>query len=106
MDLTTLSTPALRELLQQIPNELKRREAQEKAAVLEELRALAKARGYAMEDILNKEAAKPKAVSGIKVRVKYRHPQNAELQWTGRGRMPKWVEAWQNAGGSLDQLLV
>ncbi|WP_371325095.1 H-NS histone family protein [Dechloromonas sp. ZY10] len=106
MDLTTLSTVALRDLLQQIPAELKRREAQEKAAILEELRALAKARGYQMEELVGKEVVKPKAVAGIKVRVKYRHPQNAELQWTGRGRMPKWVEAWQSAGGTLEQLLV
>jgi DNA-binding protein H-NS len=26
--------------------------------------------------------------------VKYRHPENAELCWSGRGRKPKWVEAW------------
>lgn len=108
MDLTTLNTAELRDLLQQIPAELKRRESQEKAAVLEEMRALARARGYAFEEILNKEAApaKVKASSGIKVRVKYRHPQNAELEWTGRGRKPKWVEAWLESGNSLDLLLV
>lgn len=25
-------------------------------------------------------------------RVKYRHPENPELKWTGRGRQPKWLE--------------
>jgi len=106
MDLMTLSTPELRNLLQQNPQELKRRENQERAQILEELRALAKARGYVMEDIVGKDGVRGKATSGIKVRVKYRHPQNADLQWTGRGRVPKWVEAWQNAGGTLEQLLV
>jgi len=107
MELSTLSVSQLRELQQQIPAELKRREAQEKVNILNEVRAFAKARGYAIEDLLGKEA-KVKAATGAgnKVKVKYRHPENAELEWTGRGRKPKWVEAWLANGGSLDNLLV
>lgn len=105
MDLSTLSVSQLRELQLQIPGELKRREAQEKDAVLNELRAFAKARGYAIEDLLSKET-KVKVSSGNKVKVKYRHPENPELEWTGRGRKPKWVEAWVANGGNVDNLLV
>jgi DNA-binding protein H-NS len=105
MDLSLLSLLELRDLQQQIPAELKRREAAEKANVLNEMRAFAKARGFSIEDLLAKET-KVKASTGTKVKVKYRHPQNAELEWTGRGRKPKWVEAWLAAGSSLDALLV
>ena len=105
MDLSTLSVAQLRDFQQQIPAEIKRREAQEKVNVLNEVRAFAKTRGYAIEDLLGKEV-KVKAASGNKVKVKYRHPQNVELEWTGRGRKPKWVEAWVANGGSLDNLLV
>ena len=105
MDLSTLSVSQLRDLQQQIPAEIKRREAQEKVNILNEVRAFAKARGYAIEDLLGKEA-KVKAVSGNKVKVKYRHPQNTKLAWTGRGRKPKWVESWVANGGSMDNLLV
>ncbi|WP_254431942.1 H-NS histone family protein [Azonexus fungiphilus] len=105
MDLSTLSLVELRELQEKIPAELKRRESAEKANVLNEVRAFAKARGFAIEDLIGKET-KVKVASGGKVKVKYRHPQNAELEWTGRGRKPKWVEAWLAEGASLDALLV
>lgn len=107
MDISRLSIEELRELQQLIPQEMKRREAQEKANVLNEIKAVAKSRGYALEDLLGKEQKLPKAKGGTgTVKVKYRHPENAELQWTGRGRQPKWVEAWLKSGGTLDKLAV
>jgi DNA-binding protein H-NS len=105
MDLSTMSISQLRDLQQQIPVEIKRREAEEKVNALNELRAFAKSRGYAIEDLLAVREAKTKAAGG-KVKVKYRHPDNADLEWTGRGRKPKWVEAWLADGKTMESLLV
>ena len=105
MELSTLSISQLRDLQQQIPAELKRRESQEKADALVKLRAMAKTLGFSIEELMEKEA-KVKSPSGGKVKVKYRHPENSELEWTGRGRKPKWVEAWLAAGNTIESLLV
>ena len=104
MDLSALTVVELRDLQQQIPAELKRREAQDKVKILNEARAFVKARGYALEELLGKEV-KAKGPTG-KVRVKYRHPNNAAQEWTGRGRQPKWVAEWLAAGGTLEALTV
>jgi len=104
MDLSTLSVPQLRDLQQRIPAELKKREAREKAEALNKLREMAKTLGYTLDELLAKEAAVK--TPGAKVAVKYRHPENPTLEWTGRGRKPKWVESWLANGGALDNLLV
>ena len=105
LDRSSAASDVYKRQQQRIPAELKQRETQEKDMVLNEVRAFAKARGYAIEDLLTKEA-QVKAPSTNKVKVKYRHPENAALEWTGRGRKPKWVEAWVTDGGSLENLLV
>lgn len=107
MDISKLSVAELRELQHQIPQEIKRREVEEKANILNELKALAKTHGYSLDELVGKEIKLPKTKAGTGVvKVKYRHPENSELQWTGRGRQPKWVEAWLKNGGSLDSLAV
>ncbi|MBW3512069.1 H-NS family nucleoid-associated regulatory protein [Janthinobacterium sp. NKUCC06_STL] len=41
-----------------------------------------------------------------KVAVKYRHPDNASQEWSGRGRQPKWVKEWIDSGRTLDQVKI
>lgn len=106
MDLSAMSVAQLNELLQKIPAEIKRRAAQEKVQVMNELKKVAQKHGYSLEQLLGKEAKTRGPKSGGTVAVKYRHPKDAALQWTGRGRQPKWVEAWVSGGGKLDDLKV
>lgn len=38
--------------------------------------------------------------------IKFRHPTESSLTWTGRGRKPAWVEEHLKQGGTLEQLAV
>ncbi|MDD2658237.1 MAG: H-NS histone family protein [Methylococcales bacterium] len=44
------------------------------------------------------ENDKRSARKGVKVPVKYRHPEESEKTWTGRGVMPTWLQALIKAG--------
>jgi hypothetical protein len=36
--------------------------------------------------------------------VRYRHPDDEGLTWSGRGRRPSWVQNWLDGDGTLEQL--
>jgi len=105
MDLSSISILELKSLLDQIPAEIKRREKQEKNRIRIELEALAAKSGYTLDELIGDASEKVRKVTKP-VAVKYRHPQDTSLVWTGRGRQPKWVVEFTTAGGVLENLAV
>lgn len=101
MDLSNLSVTDLRALQDQISKQLKVAAQQDLAKAREEIQAIAQRAGISLQELVKGTRAK----SG-KVAVQYRNPANAEQQWTGRGRQPKWVKEWLESGKSLDSLRV
>ncbi|MCC2956674.1 H-NS histone family protein [Massilia sp. IC2-477] len=110
MDLSNMSVGDLRNLQEQIKQEMKTREAQEVQKAREQILAIAQSVGVPLKDLLatggRGTAAKGGSTKGNTVAVRYRHPDNASQQWTGRGRQPKWVKEWVEGGKSLDKLRV
>lgn len=51
-------------------------------------------------------AALPVAKTGGRPEVRYRHPDNPGMAWTGRGKPPRWVTEWVQSGKSLEALRV
>jgi DNA-binding protein H-NS len=102
MDLSNMSVGDLRNLQDQIKQEMKKREHQEVTKAREQILAIAQSVGVPLKDLM---ASGVRAKSGT-VAVRYRHPDNSAQQWTGRGRQPKWVKEWVEGGKSLDKLRV
>lgn len=105
MDLSSLSLSDLRALSEQIKSELKSREAQEIAKAREQILSIAQSVGVPLNQLLQ-NAGQNRSKSGKPVEVKYRHPENADQAWSGRGRQPAWVKEWVAGGKSLASLEV
>jgi DNA-binding protein H-NS len=102
MDISTLSFTELVALKSDVENEIKRRESEEKTKAKKQIIELAKAYGLSVEEVLGKVGGAVRKP----VEAKYRHPENAELTWTGRGRKPVWVQELLNAGKTLEDLAI
>jgi DNA-binding protein H-NS len=79
---------------------LSERVNQEYSALRDNAAALAEATGCPVEQVLEslipktgRPARKLAVVEAPKTeRVKYRHPENSELTWSGRGKQPGWLK--------------
>ena len=114
MDISRMALAELQNLLQVVPKEIEKRRRQQLASVKEELAALARVRGFRLDEILSSPefSSEPDAhVRSVQshrapVPVKYRHPLHAELAWSGRGKTPRWINAWVAEGKTMHELAV
>ena len=97
-DLATLQAQIAE--LQRKESELKQKNKQ---AVLEELKAKMKSYGITLDELGSMDRATRQKTA---VLIKYRHPKEPMLTWTGRGKKPRWIEAYITQGGTLEDLLV
>lgn len=108
----TLSSLPLKELLklrERIAREIDSRGSRESLRAKFEM--LAAQQGFQLDEVLALRATDGKAPKSAprksgagKAPIKYRHPSNRDLAWSGRGSRPAWVKAWIANGGSLDAL--
>lgn len=101
IDLSKLSIEELQNLARDIEVEIVNRRVMEKERVLNQMRELASSLGMSLEEFLRQEG-----ISSSQVPVKYRHPDNPTLSWSGRGKRPAWVNEALASGKTLEDLLV
>ncbi len=117
MDLSPYTLPQLKQLHSRIEKEIAKRRSATGTTLLKRLTKMAREHGLSLEEVMAdpaspaaQRAAKtikaPSAPAKRTVPVKYRHPSNRDLSWTGRGRKPHWVSAWQANGGSMNALAI
>jgi DNA-binding protein H-NS len=94
-DISNLSLPELNDLKNAVAALIKTRDAEVINDARNQIAAIAKNIGVPLKDLIG--SIKPKS-EGNKVPVKYRDPADSNNQWTGRGRMPRWAVAMNEAG--------
>ncbi|MFO8155648.1 MAG: H-NS family nucleoid-associated regulatory protein [Pseudomonadota bacterium] len=105
INLEAFSEADLNELEKRLTKERKRREKDKIKDAQKELRQVAEKYGMTPEEVLT-GASGPRKGARAKVAPKYRHPDDESKTWTGRGRVPKWVQEWEQNGGNRDDLLI
>jgi DNA-binding protein H-NS len=107
MDLSNMSSAQLRDLRKQLERELKKRESEDLAKAREQILAIAQSVGVPVTELIgNGLRAGKSGKGGGTVAARFRNPADASQQWTGRGRQPKWVREWVDAGKSIDGLRI
>lgn len=89
--LKTMSSKELRQVIEQAQALLDERADREKAELKEKMAAMAAEAGLNLTDLIG--GGRGRRASG---EVKYRHPRNPELTWSGRGRRPNWLSGARN----------
>jgi DNA-binding protein H-NS len=105
-DLSKYDLGELKELQQNIEQEIKGRQQQEVKKAREQILSIAQSLGVSVEQLIAGAGKSSKGDKVGTVRAQYRNPAASEQTWTGRGRQPKWVvEALAN-GKKLDEFRI
>ena len=101
-NLEALSLKELRQLQKDLAKAISTYEDRHKAEARAKLEAIAKEMGYSLAELIGVEVKTTRAPAVAK----YRHPENAALTWSGRGRKPQWFVAALTSGKSADDLAI
>lgn len=94
-DFQNLSEDELQAVILNAEKALKAKQADKRKEVMNQIKELAASINVVVELI---DDQKKSARKGIKVPVKYRHPNDPSKTWTGRGVMPKWLQSLVEQG--------
>jgi len=101
-NLEALSLKELQQLQKDLTKAISTYEDRHKAEARTKLEAIAKEMGYSLADLIGVEVKTTRAPAVAK----YRHPENAGITWSGRGRKPQWFVEALAAGKSADDLAI
>lgn len=109
IDLDTLTVAELTQLIKEAEAVLATKREGARTELVEEMKAKAAALGLSLGDLLNRpgphtNVRRPRNDAGQKVAAKYRGPNGEE--WTGRGRMPRWLTALEAEGKKKEAFAV
>jgi DNA-binding protein H-NS len=93
-DVEALSLKELQKLQKDLAKAISTYEDRHKAEARAKVEAIAKEMGYSLADLIAVEVKTTRAPAAVK----YRHPENAAVTWSGRGRKPQWFSDHINAG--------
>lgn len=107
INLAEYSEDDLQQIQKDIEKELRARDRNREKEARKEVKRVALQYGFNAEELFYGNNVH--SMSGNvrkKAPIKYRHPEDPEHTWTGRGRTPRWIYDWCEAGGRMQDLQV
>ncbi|KPC50530.1 H-NS histone family protein [Amantichitinum ursilacus] len=107
-DFSGYTLPQLFQLQKDVEAQINHRKVSERTDTLAQLRELAQARGFNLDELVGATGGKVKAVKADKKpsEPKYRNPADHSATWSGRGRKPQWILDAVAKGGKLEDFLI
>lgn len=100
VNLDKMSHEELVQLQKDVKKALATYEERRRKEALIEMQEVARRHGLDLADVV--KGGKRGSVSAPK----YRHPENPELTWAGRGRQPRWVKEALQQGKTLEDMRI
>lgn len=98
-----LSLSELHDLVRAAQAKIAEKQSSAREELKESFAAKAREHGISLDELFGKSR---RGGGKGSVPVKYRDPKNPENTWTGRGRMPRWMQAAVDAGRKRDSFLI
>lgn len=97
INLDEMPLDELKRLRKDVEKAISSFENRKRSEALAAAEAAAQENGFTLSELTGMVARSRKP----KTPAKYRHPENPELTWSGRGRRPAWISEAVDAGRSL-----
>ena len=101
-NIEALSLKELKSLQKDLAKAISNFEDRQKSDARSKLEGIAKEMGYSLAELVGTDVKPTRAPAAAK----YRHPDNSDLTWSGRGRKPLWFVAALDAGKSPEDMAV
>ena len=92
--LEKMTVKELRDLKSRIDIAISQRQSKDRAELKQKMMALAEEAGLSLDDVIGSRRGGGRGKGSVAV--KYRHPDDASMTWTGRGRRPRWLDGVAN----------
>lgn len=92
--LEKMTVKELRDLKSRIDSAIAARQSKDRAELKQKMMALAEEAGLSLDDVIGSSRRVGRGKGSVAV--KFRHPDDSSMTWTGRGRRPRWLDGIAN----------
>jgi DNA-binding protein H-NS len=103
VNLTSMTVAELDTMIEQAAKLRAAKREQRRQELRSEFETKVKAEGYTVAEVLGGKFNKPEPVP---MPAKYADPGDANRTWSGRGRVPGWLQSRLDGGAKLDDFLI